>query len=99
MILVARKSIFLARRLDSLVSVLLPATVPNNERQIYRRREAARSVVDRLDRRSAWCERAGADKTGMLKSLREALIEALEFNREEARRAAEGDYVEEAVMV
>ena len=38
-------------------------------------------------------------KPELLKSLREALIEALEFNREEARRAAEGDYVEEAVML
>jgi hypothetical protein len=35
----------------------------------------------------------------LLNSLREALIEALEFNREEARRAAEEDYVEEAAMV
>jgi predicted RNase H-like HicB family nuclease len=38
-------------------------------------------------------------KTELLKSLREALVEALEFNREEARRAAEGEYVEEPVMV
>jgi predicted RNase H-like HicB family nuclease len=38
-------------------------------------------------------------KPELLKSLREALLEALEFNREEARRAAEGDYIEEAVMV
>jgi predicted RNase H-like HicB family nuclease len=38
-------------------------------------------------------------KTELLKSLREALLEALEFNREEARRAAEGEYVEEPVMV
>ena len=38
-------------------------------------------------------------KPELLKSLRAALIEALEFNREEARRAAEGDYVEEPVMV
>ena len=38
-------------------------------------------------------------KTELLKSLREALLEALEFNREEARRAAEGEYIEEPVMV
>jgi predicted RNase H-like HicB family nuclease len=38
-------------------------------------------------------------KTELLKSLREALLEALEFNREEARRAVEGEYLEEPVMV
>ena len=38
-------------------------------------------------------------KAELLKSLREALAEALEFNREEARRAAEGQYVEEPVIV
>jgi hypothetical protein len=38
-------------------------------------------------------------KPELLKSLREALVEALEFNREEARRAAEGEYVEEPVTV
>jgi predicted RNase H-like HicB family nuclease len=38
-------------------------------------------------------------KEELLKSLGEALGEALEFNREEARRAAEGDYVEEPVTV
>jgi Uncharacterised protein family (UPF0150). len=38
-------------------------------------------------------------KTELLKSLREALLEALEFNREEARRAADGEYVEEPVTV
>jgi len=38
-------------------------------------------------------------KPELLKSLREALLEALEFNREEARRAAKGDYIEEAVVV
>ena len=38
-------------------------------------------------------------KTELLNSLREALLEALEFNREEARRAAEGESVEEPVTV
>jgi len=38
-------------------------------------------------------------KTELMKSLREALLEALELNREEARRAAEGEYIEEPVMV
>jgi len=66
---------------------------------IYRGREAARRLVDRLDRGSARCERAGTNETELLKSLREALVEALEFNREEARRAAEGEYIEEPVMV
>jgi predicted RNase H-like HicB family nuclease len=34
-------------------------------------------------------------KEELLVSLREALREALDFNREDARRAAESDYVEE----
>lgn len=34
-------------------------------------------------------------KEELLHSLREALCEAIEFNREDARRAAEPDYVEE----
>ncbi|MEA3213223.1 MAG: hypothetical protein QOE70_6280 [Chthoniobacter sp.] len=38
-------------------------------------------------------------KPELLKSLREVLLEALEFNREEARKAAEGEYSEEPVMV
>lgn len=38
-------------------------------------------------------------KAELLKSLKEVLAEALDFNREEARRAAEGDYIEEAVMI
>jgi predicted RNase H-like HicB family nuclease len=38
-------------------------------------------------------------KPELLASLREVLIEALEFNREEARRAAEGEFAEESVTV
>lgn len=38
-------------------------------------------------------------KPELLESLREVLREALEMNREEARRAAEGDYVEEPLTV
>jgi predicted RNase H-like HicB family nuclease len=62
-------------------------------------------VKERGERWIGWIEEVPGvnaqerTKPELLKSLREALIEALEFNREEARRAAEGDYVEEAVMV
>ncbi|HZJ15185.1 MAG TPA: hypothetical protein VFD27_09060 [Chthoniobacteraceae bacterium] len=38
-------------------------------------------------------------KAELLTSLREILREALEFNREEAREAAGGEYVEEPVPV
>lgn len=38
-------------------------------------------------------------KPELLKSLREILAEALEFNREEARAAAGGDYIEELVTM
>jgi predicted RNase H-like HicB family nuclease len=38
-------------------------------------------------------------KAELLKSLRQVLSEALEFNREEARRAAEGEYWEEPLTV
>jgi predicted RNase H-like HicB family nuclease len=38
-------------------------------------------------------------KEALLKSLREILIEALEFNRAEAREAARGNYTEESVLV
>lgn len=38
-------------------------------------------------------------KEALLSSLREILAEALEFNRAEAREAAENDYTEELVTV
>ncbi len=38
-------------------------------------------------------------KEELLHSLREALCEAIEFNREDARRAAEPDYVEEPLAL
>ena len=38
-------------------------------------------------------------KPELMVSLQEVLREALEFNREEARQAAEGDYLEELVTV
>jgi predicted RNase H-like HicB family nuclease len=38
-------------------------------------------------------------KEALLSSLREILTEALEFNRAEARQAAENDYTEELVTV
>lgn len=38
-------------------------------------------------------------KAELLKSLRAVLAEALEFNREEARQAAGGEYLEEPVTV
>ena len=38
-------------------------------------------------------------KEKLLSSLKEILHEALEFNRSEARRAAENNYTEEAVVV
>ncbi|MGC3989404.1 MAG: hypothetical protein QM796_06950 [Chthoniobacteraceae bacterium] len=43
----------------------------------------------------------GQEKTKeqLLQSLREVLVEALEFNREEARQAAESGYSEELVVV
>ena len=41
----------------------------------------------------------GKSRTELLKNLRSALTEALEFNREDARRAAEDNYEETAIMV
>ncbi len=38
-------------------------------------------------------------KSGLLSLLREVFMEALEFNRAEARRAAKGEYVEEPLTV
>jgi predicted RNase H-like HicB family nuclease len=38
-------------------------------------------------------------KEALLSSLKQILIEALEFNREEARAAAETDYIEESISV
>ncbi len=38
-------------------------------------------------------------KEALLKSLREILAEALEFNRAEARESACGNYTEESLMV
>ena len=38
-------------------------------------------------------------KEKLLVSLKEILTEALQFNREEARQAAESDYIEELVTV
>jgi len=38
-------------------------------------------------------------KKALLASLKEILREALEFNREEARQAAETGYIEEPIMV
>jgi len=38
-------------------------------------------------------------KEALMKSLREILIEALEFNRAEAREAARGNFTEESVLV
>jgi predicted RNase H-like HicB family nuclease len=38
-------------------------------------------------------------KKALLKSLKAILREALEFNREEAREAAEADYIEEPITV
>ena len=38
-------------------------------------------------------------KPELLESLREALREALEFNREDARSAAQGDFVEEPLAL
>jgi predicted RNase H-like HicB family nuclease len=38
-------------------------------------------------------------KDGLMTSLREILMEALEFNREEARASANGSYTEELVSL
>ena len=38
-------------------------------------------------------------KEALLVSLREILVEALDFNRQEARQAAQNDYTEELVVV
>jgi hypothetical protein len=38
-------------------------------------------------------------KPALMKSLRRVLLEALEFNREEARQAAGEEYIEEPVVV
>jgi len=41
----------------------------------------------------------GKTRAELLKNLRSALSEALEFNREDARKAAHDDYEEAAIMV
>ena len=41
----------------------------------------------------------GKTRTELLKNLRSALKEALEFNREDARSAAQSDYEEAAILV
>ncbi len=41
----------------------------------------------------------GKTKTELMKNLRSALSEALEFNREDALKAAEADYEEESILV
>ena len=41
----------------------------------------------------------GKTKAELLKNLRSALSEALEFNREEARNAAQNNYEETAILV
>ena len=41
----------------------------------------------------------GKTKAELVKNLRSALSEALEFNREDARRAAEQDYEEAVILV
>ena len=41
----------------------------------------------------------GKTKTELMKNLRSALGEALEFNRDDARRAAVDDYEEAAILV
>ena len=41
----------------------------------------------------------GKTRSELLKNLRSALKEALEFNREDARAAAQQDYEEQAIMV
>jgi predicted RNase H-like HicB family nuclease len=41
----------------------------------------------------------GKTKAELLKNLQSALSEALEFNREDARNAAENDYEEAAILV
>jgi len=41
----------------------------------------------------------GKTKAELLKNLRSALSEALEFNREDARNAAQSDYEEAAILV
>ena len=41
----------------------------------------------------------GRTRAELLKNLRSALTEALEFNREDARKAAQEDYEEAAILV
>jgi len=41
----------------------------------------------------------GKTRAELMKSLRSALKEALEFNREDARSAAQSDYEEAAILV
>jgi len=41
----------------------------------------------------------GKTRAELLKNLRSALKEALEFNREDARAAAQQDYEEQAILV
>lgn len=55
-------------------------------------------MVDRLGRGSAWREFAGGEsREELLSNLREALAEAIEMNREDARKAA-GEQFEEVVL-
>ena len=41
----------------------------------------------------------GETREELIENLRSALREALEFNREEAKAAAQGDYIEESISV
>jgi hypothetical protein len=53
-------------------------------------------MVDRVDRRSLWSEQPGEDAGGTGGELRSALREAIEMNRADALREAQGSYEEEA---
>jgi hypothetical protein len=55
--------------------------------------------VDRLGRGSSGVNAQERTKEALLVSLREILKEALEFNREEAREAACGNFTEELLSV
>jgi hypothetical protein len=55
--------------------------------------------VDRLGRRSSGRQRLGALTRRVASSLRVILAEALEFNRNEARAAAESGFEEEYLSV
>lgn len=41
----------------------------------------------------------GKTRDELIENLRSALTEALEFNREEARKAAQGEFVEESIAL